>query len=65
MNHTQALTARLMNERERLANAKSHQERELRAVWVKQIEQELKAERAMFSGDQEVTDDELLESLLA
>jgi hypothetical protein len=46
MDHLDALELRLSNERIRLASATSPQERELRAVWVKQIEKEIGVARA-------------------
>jgi hypothetical protein len=45
MTHLDALELRLSNERIRLAQSKTDQERKLRAVWIKQIEKEITAER--------------------
>lgn len=56
--HLDALNLRLSNERIRLANAKTQQERELRTVWISQIEKEIGHEN-QFSGV-ELSDDELL-----
>lgn len=39
--HLDSLQIRLTNERERLANAKSDKEREIRSVWVAGIEKEI------------------------
>ena len=41
INHLHALELRLSNERNRLNNAKTENERNLRNVWVKQIEKEI------------------------
>ena len=66
--HLLALMTILSHERERLANAKSDQERALRSVWVSQLEREIAAEEA-FLGlepiDRAMSDDELLAELLA
>jgi hypothetical protein len=64
MNHTDALRLRLSNERSRLVYAKSRGERDLRAVWVAQVEKEIAAESS-FSPQCTLTDDELLAELLA
>lgn len=65
--HLSALNVRLSNEKVRLANAKTARERDLRAVWVAQIEKEIAHERALqvFVEDPalQMTDDELLEAL--
>lgn len=58
MNHLDALNLRLSNERVRLANAKSEGERELRKVWIAQLEKEVAGE-IQFIG----TDDDLLAEL--
>ncbi|HXJ39712.1 MAG TPA: hypothetical protein VNH18_10570 [Bryobacteraceae bacterium] len=70
MNHLHALELRLSHERERLAQAKTARERELRAVWVAQIEREIAGERKFLGlpeseADATVSDDELLAQLLA
>ena len=66
--HLLTLMTILSHERERLANAKSDQERALRSVWVSQLEREIAAEEA-FLGlepiDHTMSDDELLAELLA
>lgn len=68
MSHLSALQVRLSNERNYLAKAKTRQERELRTVWIAQIEKEI-AREYEFLGKQEVetdlTDDELLAALEA
>lgn len=56
--HLDALQLRLSHERDRLARAKTEQEREMRRVWVAQIEKEIGLERDM-------TDDELLAELMS
>lgn len=58
MNHLDALNLRLSNERVRLANAKSEGERELRKVWIAQLEKEVAGE-IQFLG----TEDDLLAAL--
>jgi hypothetical protein len=59
------LRLRLSNERSRLVYAKSQGARDLRGVWVAQIEKEIAAESS-FSPDQcTLTDDELLAELLS
>lgn len=69
MTHLNALQLRLSNERVYLAKAKSEGERELRKVWVSQIEDEISAEIAFLgktAGPEiEMTDDELLAELMA
>jgi hypothetical protein len=62
MNHLNALQLRLSNERARLANAKTTQEKAARAVWVAQIEREVAAE-AGFAAPSEMSDDELFAEL--
>ena len=67
--HLKALQLNLSNERSRIESAKTQQERELRAVWVRQLEREIEAERAFlgFLADPEInlTDEELLAELQA
>lgn len=66
--HYDALSNRLANERGRLASAKTEQEREMRRVWVEQIEKEMKEEANRVLGinpDDDISDDELLKALLA
>lgn len=65
--HLDALNLNLSNERSRLANAKSAQEKELRTVWIAQLEKEIAAEQA-FLGVVAVdngiaSDDDLLAEL--
>lgn len=69
MTHLEALQLRLSHERNRLNNAKSPAERELRSVWVAGIEKEIAHEIA-FRGKREapesyMSDDELLAALMA
>lgn len=63
MSHLNALQLRLSNERMRLQDAKSSGERELRAVWVKQLEKEIQGE-IEFTNTKEISDDELLTELM-
>lgn len=68
MNHLNTLQLLLSNERIRLANAKNKQERELRSVWVKQLEKEVAFEEKHFAecnAECNMTDDELLAALEA
>lgn len=60
--HLNALNLRLSNERSRLAEAKSEGEKELRKVWISQIEKEI-AQEANFVQEVELSDDELLAEL--
>lgn len=57
--HIDALRLRLSNERARLAAAKTQGERDMRAVWVAQIERELAAEPKL----DDIDDDELMRQL--
>ncbi|MEL7086847.1 MAG: hypothetical protein AAGL98_00145 [Planctomycetota bacterium] len=64
--HLNALQLRLSNERVRLTNAKTGQERAMRAVWVAQIEKEIASETSHTFSDtvaETMTDDELLAAL--
>jgi len=67
--HLDALQSRLSHEIERLTQAKSTKERDLRAVWVAGIEREIEAEYRFLGIEQTVTDnisdDELLAELMA
>lgn len=66
MKHIDSLELRLSHERGRLRTAKSQNERDLRAVWVAQIEKEILHERAFLGGDRpdlDMDDDELLAAL--
>jgi hypothetical protein len=68
--HLNALQLNLSNEKSRLAVAKNQAERELRTVWVAQLEKEIVAERAFLGMDDEeskevLSDDDLLNELLA
>lgn len=64
MDRLNSLELRLSNERMRLRAAKSANERELRSVWVAQIEREIADERR-FLADREpvMSDDEILAAL--
>lgn len=67
MTHLDALELRLSHERRRLANARSQNERDLRYVWISQIEAEIEDERRFTSVTSEalpeMSDDELLAAL--
>lgn len=64
--HLVALQVRLSHERERLSNARTDKEKELRAVWVRGIEKEI-AQEFTFLGMSpevpEISDDDLLAEL--
>ena len=55
MDHLSALQLRLSNERIRLSNAKTDAERELRKVWVAQMEREIQDE-CKFIADMSLDD---------
>jgi len=59
--HLNALRMRLSNERVRLAGAQSQKERDLRSVWIAQIEKEIAHEETFHAVD--MSDDELLAAL--
>lgn len=65
--HLGALNLRLSHERARLAAAKSKRERDLRTVWISQIEHEISNEQkalgVSIATECEMTDDELLAAL--
>ena len=65
--HLDYLELRLSNERSRLADAKSDGERELRQVWVSQLEREIAREIEFLGGKAQdltdISDDELLAEL--
>jgi len=68
--HLGALQVRLSHERNRLNAAKTEGERELRQVWVAQIEKEIAGEKAFLgmvdeSPTTEMSADDLLAELLA
>jgi hypothetical protein len=69
MEHLDALELRLSHERGYLAAAKTTQERELRAVWIAQIEREISCERTRLGmpgpSTCNLSDDELLDELFA
>jgi len=63
--HLNALNLRLSNERGYLAAAKTEGERQLRTVWIAQIEKEIARElQAEIEGNPSMTDEELLAELL-
>ncbi len=71
MSHLIALEQRLSNEQAYLAKAKTENERELRKVWIAQIEKEIASEKK-FLGIEELpddiknmSDDDLLNELLS
>lgn len=64
MTHLNALELRLSNERGYLAKAKTDGERELRRVWIAQIEKEIAGEQAFIAKHDDMSDDELLAELL-
>ena len=65
--HLYYLELQLSNERSRLADAKSGGERELRKVWLSQLEREIASEIEFLGGKSqdltEMGDDELLAEL--
>ena len=64
MTHLDALQLRLFNERGYLAKAKTEGERELRRVWIAQIEKEIVGEREFIAKQDDISDDELLAELM-
>ena len=67
--HLDALSLRLSHEREYLAAAKTDGERDLRKVWISQIEKEISAEYKHLglhpAYKVEMTNEELLAELMA
>jgi hypothetical protein len=66
--HLNALHLRLSHERGYLAAAKTENEREMRRVWIAQIEKEIAGEQRFLgieSTTVEMTDDELIKELTA
>ena len=71
LDHYFSLCHRLDNEKEWLENAKTDKEKELRSVWVKQLEKEIEKEKEFLlskgltveSEVDSMTDDELLKEL--
>lgn len=66
--HLDALNVRLSHERSYLSEAKTEQERELRNVWIAQIEKEITIEKKFLGVEEDVGidivgDDELLNEL--
>jgi len=65
LTHLHALELNLSHERMRLFAAKSEGERELRAVWVRQLEKEIEAEYKFLGIEPEELSDEDLANLWA
>lgn len=63
--HLNALELGLSNERMRLAEAKTDAERELRAVWIEQREQEIAGEYAFFGLEQPIDEPMTMDEILA
>lgn len=66
--HLTALHTRLAHEKERLSSAKAKREKELRAVWIAQIEKEIADEfkfLGMSAATPELSDDDLIAALSA
>lgn len=67
--HLIALQTGLAHERERLANAKSEQERAARSVWVAGYEREIAAEKKFLGLEditfEDISDDDLLAELMS
>lgn len=65
--HLNALQVRLSHERDYLARAKTQSERELRKVWIAQIEKEIIGEMKFLgineTQTEELSDEELLKAL--
>lgn len=64
--HLTALEIRLSHEREYLSVAKTDFEKEMRTLWISQIEKEIKDEKKFLGIEDEqinMSDDELLEAL--
>lgn len=66
--HLNALNLNLSNERRRLSAAKTDAEHQIRSVWVAQLENEIKQERALLGLPPEdavpnISEDELLAEL--
>ncbi|RRJ54622.1 hypothetical protein EHV15_34050 [Paenibacillus oralis] len=67
--HLDALNIRLSHERSYLAQAKTEKEKEIRKVWIKQIEKEIAREKKILGMEEvevdAISDDDLLNSLLS
>ena len=63
MDHLSMLQLRLSNERMRLNQATNKGEIELRTVWIKQMEEEIKGELMFLDKYNTMSDDELLREL--
>jgi hypothetical protein len=68
--HLAALFDRLSRERVRLSTAKTDNERDLRSIWVKQIEKEIEDEQRFLGLDSStvdnvISDDDLLKELMS
>lgn len=66
--HLVALEQHLSREKQRLLEAKTAHEKEMRAVWVKQLEKEIEGEKTFLGIKDEplpeLSDEELLQELL-
>lgn len=62
MKHIDALQLRLSNERAAMSEAKTDGEREMRKVWISQIEKEIAGEQIFLEGEY-MTDDEIFAQL--
>ena len=66
MCHLNSLEIRLSNERNRHHMAATKKEKELRSVWIKQIESEIEREKGFVGAQEnEMSDDELLSEIMA
>ena len=66
MNHIDVLNLMLSHERAILADSKTESEKELRKVWVQQLEKESEGEQRFLSNEilsDALSDDELLSAL--
>lgn len=67
--HLDALNVRLSHERSYLAQAKTKKEKEIRKVWIAQLEKEIANEKKFLDIDnveefEEMNDDDILNELL-
>jgi hypothetical protein len=63
MDHLSALELRLSNERIRFNSSKSKKEKEMRAVWIKQIEKEIEGEKKFSGSAEQMSEEELFAEL--
>ncbi len=65
--HLDALNLRLSHERVHLSNAKTDNERQMRRVWIAQIEKEIESEKKFLNmserNDTHMSDEDLLRAL--